>query len=623
MIRTLMARLFSQAERKVIYLLSGGKCATCGCRIWPGDWHADHIVPFSKGGLTRLSNAQALCPPCNLAKGSKMTLQPSDYFPNGQTAREWQVAFLNKFSRYTEEAFTASLSNRQAFILNAFPGSGKTFAQLTAMAWLYKEQKVDFIIVCVPSDMLRTQFADEARKFGLYLHDKCNLKIKPAHAGIVLTYQQLNNDATIKQLDEWCQKQKVFVSADEMHHLGARNSWGDNFEEAFKSSTIRLMTTGTPFRSDGERIPWVRYAGDEIDIGGPFGYSFGYGFNHWNQSLCALYGRVDGGGEGPSVRDVVFHPWDGEVEWDFTKDGETTRYCHRLSDDIDAIYADDDTVKVQTIKSARRRAAIECGTDRHPNGTPYVREQIAAAHKQLMEVRQIHYWAGGLIVCQNRKHADAVAKVVEELTGTVPVVIHGEAGDAKRKLQAFKDDTTAQRAPWVIAVKMVTEGVDIKHLRVCVYLTVETAPLFWTQVLGRVIRLEKGPEEQTAHFFQYDDGIDKGSDVRIRKYALEITKELQAVKLKREKDYDPLKPKPQGNGGSGEFSPWKIECINATGEADHQVYNGDQHKISELDIYKPIALAWHQPLAKVKSQFDKLPPGALEQVLENLRASDK
>jgi hypothetical protein len=209
--------------------------------------------------------------------------------------------------------------------------------------------------------------------------------------------------------------------------------------------------------------------------------------------------------------------------------------------------------------------------------------------------------------------------VVKEITGTEPVVIHGESGDAKRKLQAFKDDTTAQRSPWVIAVKMVTEGVDIKHLRVCVYLTVETAPLFWTQVLGRVIRLEKGPEEQTAHFFQYDDGIDKGADVRIRKFALEITKELQSVKLKREKDYDPLKPPVEGNGGSGEFKNWQIDCISASGEADHQVYNGDQHKIKELDVYKPIALAWHQPLAKVKSQFDKLPPGTLEQVLESIK----
>jgi superfamily II DNA or RNA helicase len=622
MIRILMARLFTQAQRKVIYLLSGGRCAACGCFIWPGNWHADHIRPFSKGGLTDMRNAQALCPPCNLAKGSTMPA-PSRYFPNGQTAREWQLAFLDKFEGYVEDSLHASVSNRKAFVLNAFPGSGKTFAQLTAMAWLYKEQKIDFIIVCVPSDMLRTQFATEARKFGLFLHEKCNLKIKPEHAGIVLTYQQLNSSATILQLNEWCSKQKVFVSADEMHHLGARNSWGDNFADAFKNSTIRLMTTGTPFRSDGERIPWVRYSGEEIDLGGPYGYSFGYGFNRWNDSLCALYGRSDGQGEGPSVRDVVFHPWDGEVEWDFTKNGETTRYCHRLSDDIDTIYADDDTVKVQTIKSARRRAAIECGSERHPNGTPYVREQIVAAHKQLMEIRQVHYWAGGLIVCQNRKHADAVAKVVEELTGTVPVVIHGEAGDAKRKLNAYKEDTTAQRTPWVIAVKMVTEGVDIKHLRVCVYFTVETAPLFWTQVLGRVIRLEKGPEEQTAHFFQYDDGVDKGVDVRIRKFALEITKELQAVRLKRDKDYDPLKPKPNGNGGSGEFSSWSVECISATGEAHHQVYNGDEHQISELEIYKPIALAWCQPTAKVKSQFDKLPPGTLEQVLENLRSSEK
>ena len=142
-------------------------------------------------------------------------------------------------------------------------------------------------------------------------------------------------------------------------------------------------------------------------------------------------------------------------------------------------------------------------------------------------------------------------------------------------------------------------------------------------MLGRVIRLEKGPEEQTAHFFQYDDGVDmiKGEPtvVRLSRYAMEITKELQAVLLKRRKDYDPLKPKANGNGGSGEFSPWSIDCINATGETDHQVYDGEEHKIAELSVYKPIALAGRQPLAKVKSQFDKLPAGTLEKVLADIK----
>ena len=134
----------------------------------------------------------------------------------------------------------------------------------------------------------------------------------------------------------------------------------------------------------------MRYAGDEIDLSPPNAYSFGYGFNKWNRELSALYGSNDGDPIPPSVRDVVFHPWDGEVEWDFTKDGDTTRYCHRLSDNLDEIYDGEDKRLIQTIKSSRRRAAIECGTERHPMGTPYVREQILAAHKQLMEVRQVH-----------------------------------------------------------------------------------------------------------------------------------------------------------------------------------------------------------------------------------------
>jgi 5-methylcytosine-specific restriction endonuclease McrA len=33
------------------------------------DFHADHIKPYSKRGLTTLKNGQAVCPKCNLSKG--------------------------------------------------------------------------------------------------------------------------------------------------------------------------------------------------------------------------------------------------------------------------------------------------------------------------------------------------------------------------------------------------------------------------------------------------------------------------------------------------------------------------------------------------------------------------
>lgn len=47
-----------------------GKCVACGIEL--GDnFHLDHIVPLSRGGLNVDSNVQLLCPSCNLSKGNK------------------------------------------------------------------------------------------------------------------------------------------------------------------------------------------------------------------------------------------------------------------------------------------------------------------------------------------------------------------------------------------------------------------------------------------------------------------------------------------------------------------------------------------------------------------------
>lgn len=630
-------RLFSQAQRAVIYVLARGHCQRCGIRLNPSNWHADHVDPFSRGGRTHLSNAQALCPSCNLSKGATMALSPLQYVPQGEGLRKWQMEFIDRFVPFAKEQLVKPPSSAQAFVLNAFPGSGKTWAQLLAMKYLHHEKFIDFVVVCVPSDALRTQFSEEARRFGLFLYAKRNLKVNfdSAH-GVVITYAQLANQSTVQMVDLWCQQMKVFVSADEMHHLSQRKTWGRNFFEAFASSRVRLLTSGTPFRSDGDAIPWVRYQGQTIDLSAPAAYSYGYGPSRWNPKLSAL-------GEG-DVRDVVFHPWDGQVDFRVIQDGEETVYSHRLSDNLDEIYADKDAKFRQGLKSARRKACIECGNDRHPGGTPYVREQIAAAHKNLMKIRQIHHWAGGLIVCENQNHANSVAWAVKEITGTDPVLVHGDSGEPKRKLQAFKEDRTSSRAPWLVAVKMVTEGIDIKHLRVCVYLTVEVAPLFWTQVLGRILRVEDGLPEQTAHFYQHGDGIDlnedgQPEDVRLRWYAKAILEEKE-FKVKQELDIDDVVRAggwlcPICKNSSSQFftgrcpgagvspcpvkKPAVVECINATGEAVVQFYNGDEHEIERLSVYNQIAVAWNWPAAKVKSYFDKLPATALEAVLQNCK----
>ena len=149
------------------------------------------------------------------------------------------------------------------------------------------------------------------------------------------------------------------------------------------------------------------------------------------------------------VRDVVVHPWDGEVNFTVRRHehGEMTEeltFTHRLTDNIDELYPDvydesddpdEEPTKLldckrlrQEIKSKRRLAAIECGTSAHPFGTDYVRDQLIAANDQLTEVRRTHTWAGGLIVCNSIPHADSVAKALKHWTGEDSIVIHSEWG---------------------------------------------------------------------------------------------------------------------------------------------------------------------------------------------------
>jgi hypothetical protein len=64
-------RSIAPSLRKEILKVHGHTCAECGCDLRNSGHHIDHIVPFSKGGLTTKDNLQALCPRCNLVKGNR------------------------------------------------------------------------------------------------------------------------------------------------------------------------------------------------------------------------------------------------------------------------------------------------------------------------------------------------------------------------------------------------------------------------------------------------------------------------------------------------------------------------------------------------------------------------
>ena len=625
------SRSFSRTQKLELYMRSNGKCCLCGCPISVDSFEADHIIPWSKGGKTVLTNGQALCRPCNQSKSSTMTVPYHNHLPAGWTLRSWQEEFIQRFVTEAIRQCTLDPCDIQAFILHAFPGSGKSLAQALAAKVLLAEGYIDFVVMCVPSKNLKEQMKDDASAVGLILDNKKVTEM--AESGLVVSYQQLAyRDAETGKLvnaeyiARICRNKRVMVCADEMHHIGKQASWGEGFRTAFQERTVvRLMTSGTPFRSDGAAIPWVRYRNKKIDLSPPHAYSYGYGTSTWNTKFSALNDKV--------VRDVSIVPWDGKVDFLITKEQDGTvveqeRYSLRISENIDELYPDifdlnsgdklEDNSKLRkSLKAKRREAVIECGTKRHPYGTEYVRNVLIAANRQLDECRRSHPWAGGLIICNSIPHAKAVAIALEHHTGEEAVVVTSEDGGSNRAIVEFRKNTTASRAKWIISVAKISEGVDIKHLRVGVYLSVIQAPLRWTQILGRVLRTEDTIDWdlQTAYFYQYDDGIENieedengepiAGSVNIKLYAETLLQE-RWVTLESSDKQPPPPPRrcpvchckpcihlPECPKGPP-TTRTTVDAYSATGENREQIYGDRRYENRKLNEFKVLAtrLGW-------------------------------
>ena len=626
-------RSFTAMQRIELFSQSGGHCKSCNAPITLTDFHADHVIPWSKGGKTTLANGQALCRTCNLTKSNTMTIPYQMHLPAGWSLRAWQEEFVNRFLQSAIQQINKPPAEINAFILHAFPGAGKSLAQCLVARTLIEQGYIDQVIFCVPSKLLREQMVDDAAKVGLTLNGK---RLDPTgFMGIVTSYAQVGHlsretgsMANAELLRKVCSEKKTMVIADEMHHLGQGKNWGDAFELAFtQHAVVRLMTSGTPFRSDNSTLPWCRYSNKKIDLAPPHAYSYGYGLSAWNSRFSALGDRV--------VRDVVVHPWDGDINFTVNRyeDGvmtEEREFTHRLIDNIDEMYADvyepgteedEEPIKLidnkrlrSDIKSKRRLAAIECGTPAHPYGTDYVRDQLVAANDQLTEIRRSHSWAGGLIVCNTIPHADAVAKAVKHWTGEDAIVIHSESGAGARAIKEFRGNRTPARTKWIVSVGKISEGVDIKHLRVCVYLSAIQAPLRWTQILGRVLRVEDDLDWdlQTAHLYQYDDGIglaenDEGAmvpqSINIKMFAETLLEERWvALEASEKKRKEPGTSEGVGENG-GNYST--VKAHSASGINTQTIYEGQRHENADLEPYKILAARLQMPVVKVASLVSK------------------
>ena len=174
------------------------------------------------------------------------------------------------------------------------------------------------------------------------------------------------------------------------------------------------------------------------------------------------------------VRPVIFLAYSGEMRW-----------RTRAGDEITATLGTPMTK--DQIAQAWRTALDPAGE--------WVSRVLEAADKRLTEVRRGMPDAGGLVIAGDHDDARAYAALLRGLTGKRPVVVLSDDKTASKKISSFA--TSDDR--WMVAVRMVSEGVDIPRLAVGVYATSVSTALFFAQAVGRFVRARQRGE--TASVF--------------------------------------------------------------------------------------------------------------------------
>ncbi|GAA1103532.1 DEAD/DEAH box helicase [Nocardiopsis composta] len=437
--------------------------------------------------------------------------------------RQWQrEAFEEYFRREPRD-----------FLAVATPGAGKTTFALTLAAELLARHAVRSITIVCPTEHLKKQWAEAAARFGIAIDpDFKNAQgaLGRQFVGAAVTYAQVAAHPMLHR--NRTEARRTLVIFDEVHHAGDALSWGDAAREAFDPAARRLALTGTPFRSDVNPIPFVDYVQDHDGVRRcSWDYSYGY--------APALADGV--------VRPVIFMAYSGEMRWR-TRAGD--ELAARLGEPLttDAL-------------AQAWRAALD------PKGD-WIKKVLAAADRRLTEVRNAHPDAGGLVIASDHEAARAYARILRKITGQGATVVLSDDPTASKKISRF----AASEDRWMVAVRMVSEGVDVPRLMVGVYATSTSTALFFAQAIGRFVRTRRRGEVASVFLPSVPTLLEYAGEMeRERDHALD--RPLKEGEEPEQEMIDEARKK-RDTPDAGEELPF--ETMEASAEFDRALYDGTE-----------------------------------------------
>jgi superfamily II DNA or RNA helicase len=440
-----------------------------------------------------------------------------DTFP---PLRAWQRKAMVVYLRRRAEDFTAV----------ATPGAGKTTFALRIAAELLADGTVEAVTVVAPTEHLKNQWAAAAARVGIELDAafrNADLHSAADFHGAVVTYAQVGIAPAVHR--RRTMTRRTFVILDEIHHAGDSRSWGDGVKAAFEPAVRRLALTGTPFRSDDNPIPFVEYerGGDGLA----------------RSRADSIYGYADALRDGV-VRPVIFLAYSGETRWRTSAGDELAA---RLGEPM-----------TQDLVAQAWRTALDPTGDWMP--------QVLRAADARLQVKRVGGMpdAGGLVIASDQQSARAYARLLERITGEKAVVVLSDDPGSSARIAGF----AASDQRWLVAVRMVSEGVDIPRLAVGVYATSASTPLFFAQAIGRFVRARRPGETASVFLPSVPHLLGLASEMEAERNHV-----LGAPRPEDGLDDALLERAQQAEDASGELEK-RVELLSATAELDQVIFDG-------------------------------------------------
>ncbi|MGK2876272.1 MAG: DEAD/DEAH box helicase [Nocardioides sp.] len=442
---------------------------------------------------------------------------------NRAQLRAWQQAALSSYLR----------DQPRDFLAVATPGAGKTTFALTVASELLGRRVVDRIIVVTPTEHLKTQWAEAAGRVGIALDPNFSAgqgKTSGDYLGVAVTYAGVAVNPLAMRIR--AERFRTLVILDEIHHAGDALSWGEGVREAFEPAARRLALTGTPFRSDVNPIPFVRYEPDADGL--PRSVA-----DHTYSYADALADHV--------VRPVLFMAYSGEVAW-------RTRAGDEIATTLGGPLTKD-------LHSQALRVALD------PKGA-WIPAVLEAADRRLSEVRRHVPDAGGMVIASDQESARAYAGILKQISGQSATIVLSDEKAASKKIATFARDGSR----WMVAVRMVSEGVDVPRLAVGVYATTTSTPLFFAQAVGRFVRARAKGE--TASVF-----LPSAPNLLMLASELEVARDHVLGKTVRNDDdifaaEDALLARELAGEGASDELENQFEALDSQARFDHVLFEG-------------------------------------------------